>query len=259
MSHTQKSCAPSQQDSRRESLAECASAAEEQARLEAAVAEKEKEVEKLKFEMIETASKLEEERRERREAVVQATDRLQQLVAMQTQIGLERQAMNDDLMRLREYERERAELGRKAKMAEKEMREAEARVAAEAAGRARAQEELETKKSEVLVQKDLNEALTAALQKKTVEAENLAREARAAREESGERERETTALEQKNQEAAAEINRLEAKVKELKETERTLRAEAATLRAAAEEKARRESVLQSEIAGFVGFGRGYEE
>ena len=105
----------------------------------------------------------------------------------------------------------------------------------------------------------LNEALTAALQKKTVEAENLAREARAAREESGERERETTALEQKNQEAAAEINRLEAKVKELKETERTLRAEATTLRAAAEEKARRESVLQSEIAGFVGFGRGYEE
>ena len=76
------------------------------------MAEKEKEVEKLKFEMIETASKLEEERRERREAVVQATDRLQQLVAMQTQIGLERQAMNDDLMRLREYERERAELGR---------------------------------------------------------------------------------------------------------------------------------------------------
>ena len=117
------------------------------------MAEKEKEVEKLKFEMIETASKLEEERRERREAVVQATDRLQQLVAMQTQIGLERQAMNDDLMRLREYERERAELGRKAKMAEKEMREAEARVAAEAAGRARAQEELETKKSEVLVQR----------------------------------------------------------------------------------------------------------
>ena len=227
--------------------------------MEAAVAEKEKEVEKLKFEMIETASKLEEERRERREAVVQATDRLQQLVAMQTQIGLERQAMNDDLMRLREYERERAELGRKAKVAEKEKREAEARVAAEAAARARAQEELEAKKSEVLVQKDLNEALTAALQKKTVEAENLAREARAAREESGERERETTALEQKNQEAAAEINRLEAKVEELKETERTLRAEAATLHAAAEEKARRESALQSEIAGFVGFGRGYEE
>ena len=117
------------------------------------MAEKEKEVEKLKFEMIETASKLEEERRERREAVVQATDRLQQLVAMQTQIGLERQAMNDDLMRLREYERERAELGRKAKVAEKEKREAEARVAAEAAARARAQEELEAKKSEVLVQR----------------------------------------------------------------------------------------------------------
>ena len=131
--------------------------------------------------------------------------------------------------------------------------------AAETAARARAQEELEAKKSEVLVQKDLNEALTAALQKKTVEAENLAREARAAREESGERERETTALGQKNQKAAAEINRLEAKVEELKETERTLRAEAATLHAAAEEKARRESALQSEIAGFVGFGRGYEE
>ena len=32
-----------------------------------------------------------------------------------------------------------------------------------------------------------------------------------------------------------------------------------SLRAAAEEKVRRESVLQSEIAGFVGFGRGYEE
>ena len=252
-SHSKQSCTESHpgEGSRRESLVERASAAEEQSRLEAALAEKEKEVEKLKFEMIEMASKLEKERSDRREAVVQATDRLQQLVAMQTQIGLERQAMSEDLNRLREYESQQVEMGRRAKAMEKEKKKLEARVKEEETLRVTVQEQLEGKKSEVLVQKDLNEALTAALQKKTVDVENMAREVQSVRAESGARARELAALGQTNKEMERKMERLQANITQLKATENALRVESSQLHAEAEEGKQRECVLRKEIAGFV--------
>lgn len=252
-SHSKQSCTESHpgEGSRRESLVECATAAEEQSRLEAALAEKEKEVEKLKFEMIEMASKLEEERRSRRDAVVQATDRLQQLVAMQTQIGLERQAMGEDLSRLREYESQQVEMGRRARAMEKEKRQLEARAKEEERVRVRVQEELDAKKSEVLVQKDLNEALTAALQKKTVEVENMTREVQSVRAESGARARDLAAAGQKSKEMERKMELLQASITQLKATENALRSEAAKLHIQAEKGMQRECVLRKEIAGFV--------
>ena len=78
--------------------------------LTCALQAKEVEIEKLKYDLIvsifllphpqDCSTRLEAERKERREAVMQNTDRLQQLVALQTEMGLERQRSAQDTERL---------------------------------------------------------------------------------------------------------------------------------------------------------------
>lgn len=77
---------------------------------------KEREIEQLKYDLIvslfllshsqDCSTRLEAEKKERQEVVMQNTDRLQQLVALQTEMGLERQRCAQDTERLAFLEKE---------------------------------------------------------------------------------------------------------------------------------------------------------
>lgn len=215
---------------------------------------KDKEIEQLKYEMIDLSSRLTAESKKHREAVIQSTDRLQQLVAMQNEMELERRALGDDLKRLREFEEREVEVNRRERQAEKEKKELSARLEAVEREKRELKEQLEGKKSALLVQHDLNTALTTTLQQKTGEMDKLTRENERTLQRTEELASQLRLASEHNNTLSARNAELKEQLVQAQANEVGLNAEMETMRKECVQRREREESLVHEISCFVGMG-----
>lgn len=232
--------------------------------LTCALQAKEAEIEKLKYDLIvsifllphlqDCSTRLEAERKERREAVMQNTDRLQQLVALQTEMGLERQRSAQDTERLSFLETETLRLTnelqstqRKCQSLEETNQQATSRIA-------KLEAESACAKADGLVLTDRVNALTSELEQKSLELQQtgvMLREQQVRIElltkQLQTRDEEKKLLQEHNE----ELNRcIQSDVKEKESLQSMITEQQKEL----EKRSEQEALLRQEIDGFVRIG-----
>ena len=213
---------------------------------------KEREIEQLKYDLIvslfllshsqDCSTRLEAEKKERQEVVMQNTDRLQQLVALQTEMGLERQRCAQDTERLAFLEKETLRLTGELQRTQGDYRSVEENY-----------REAVCAKADGLVLTNRVNALTRELEQKSEELEQttgMLREHQVQVELQGKqlqtREEEKRVLQKQNE----ELNRyIQSEEKEKESLQSVITEQEKEI----EKQKEQETLLRQEIADFVGY------
>lgn len=224
---------------------------------------KEREIEQLKYDLIvslfllshsqDCSTRLEAEKKERQEVVMQNTDRLQQLVALQTEMGLERQRCAQDTERLAFLEKETLRLTGELQRTQRDYRSVGENYR-EAVNRiAKLEADIACAKADGLVLTNRVNALTRELEQKSEELEQttgMLREHQVQVELQGKqlqtREEEKRVLQKQNE----ELNRyIQSEEKEKESLQSVITEQEKEI----EKRNEQETLLRQEIADFVGY------